>query len=592
MPIPEKSDLEISKKTAASLNLPLLIDFSSFENQSDSIYFEDHYVFFNNHMAQDPISKGVATFDGLNEYGRAYDISKTGTDTADMLTSKPINLNGAGDTVLFSFFYQKGGFGEVPAFDDSLSLRFFNPVTQKWNSVWNVSGTSTTSNFKQVSIPILNDDYLNDGFKFRFISFGSLQGAFDNWHLDYLSLNENLGLKDSLFEDVALLSQTQSLIKDYESMPWFHYDTLLNEQTTQLKMRMNIIEDVLTGGNINFNFFKISQNGTTLKASKPGVSKNATTEGFVNRRVVYPFLSPINNNGTFNPLTYPPTSEFTINAEYHISGTNSSPGPQQTNDTLYRKQEFKNYYAYDDGSAERAYAVEGNQDGFIIANYQLGIAGGDSLKGVYIYFAPASYDITQNEFSIVVYSNKNGLPDTLIYESDSIYTPQFTSHNFYLPYVLDKSVFVRNNFFVGIRQKNNIPLSLGFDVFNQNRNSSFYGKLNDYYQNLDEGVLMMRPFFRYLPNDIGTVENEISEIGFSLFPNPNNGRFRIELENKDSNDEFEYHILNLSGQLIKSGKLNNEEIDMGSIKPGIYILQLNSLKLNSKPGFKKIMITN
>ena len=192
----------------------------------------------------------------------------------------------------------------------------------------------------------------------------------------------------------------------------------------------------------------------------------------------------------------------------------------------------------------------------------------------------------------MVYSNKNGLPDTLIYESDSIYAPQFTSHNFYLPYVLDKSVFVRNNFFVGIRQKNNIPLSLGFDVFNQNRNSSFYGKLNDYYQNLDEGVLMMRPFFRYLPNDIGTVENEISEIGFSLFPNPNNGRFRIELENKDSNDEFEYHVLNLSGQLIKSGKLNNEEIDMGSIKPGIYILQLNSLKLNSKPGFKKIMITN
>lgn len=592
IPIPEKSNTETFKKTAASLNLPLLIDFSSYENQSDSIYFEDHFVFFNNHMADRPISKGVATFDGLNEYGRAYDITRTNTDTADILTSKPINLNGALDTVLFSFFYQKGGFGELPSFDDSLSLRFFNPITQKWNAVWKAVGTSSPSNFKQVSIPIVKADYLNDGFKFRFISFGSLAGAFDNWHLDYLSLNENLTLKDSLFDDVALMSQTSSLIKDYESVPWFHYDTLLNEQFTQISMRMNIIANVLSGGNINFNFFRISQNGTVLKNSKPGVFKNATTEGFVNRRLVYPFSSPINNNGTFKPINYPPTGEFNVKAEYYITGTNSNPGPEEANDTLYRNQVFKNYYAYDDGTAERAYAVEGNEDGFVIANYKLAIAGGDSLKGVYLYFAPASYDITQNEFSIVVYSNLNGLPDSLIYESDSIYAPQFTGHNFYLPYVLDKSVFVRNNFFIGIRQKNNIPLSLGFDVFNKNRNTSFYGKINDYYQNLDNGVIMMRPFFRYLPNDISVVENEIPELGFNLFPNPSNGRFTIELESQDSNAKFQYQVINLAGQSIKSGNLDSKEVDLGNIKPGIYILQLNSLNSRVKPGFKKIIISN
>lgn len=592
MPLPEKSNTENYSKTAASLNLPLLIDFSSFEDQADSIYFEDHYVFFNNHMADKPISKGVATFDGLNEFGRAYDILSTGTDTADMLTSKPINLSGAADTVLFSFFYQKGGFGELPSIDDSLSLRFFNPVSQKWNAVWKVSGTSTPSNFKQVSIPLLNDDYLNDGFKFRFISFGSLQGSFDNWHIDYLSLNENLSLKDSLFDDVALISQTSSLIKDYESVPWFHYDTLLNEATTRLSMRMNIIDDVLSGGNILFNFFRISQNGLTLKTSKLGASKNATTEGFVNRRVVYPYISPLNNNGTFNPLNYPPTSEFNIKASYHITGTNSSPGPEEINDTLYRTQVFKNYYAYDDGSAERAFAVEGNEDGFIIADFQLAVAGGDSLKGLYLYFAPASYDISQNEFSIVIYSSSNGLPDSLIYESDSIYSPQFTSHNFYLPYALDKSVFVPNKFFVGIKQQNNIPLSLGFDVFNTNRNSSFYGTLNNYYQNLEEGVLMMRPFFRYLPNDISVEENAIPELGFDVYPNPNQGIFKVEIQNFDSNDEFNFQVFNLAGQQIKSGKLGEEEINLGSIKPGIYLLQIISSNPKLKPGIKKIIITN
>lgn len=591
-PIPEKTNVESFQKTAATLNLPLLIDFSSYENQADSVYFEDHFVFFNNHMADRPISKGVATFDGLNEFGRAYDINKTTTDTADILTSKPINLNGALDTVLFSFFYQKGGFGELPSVDDSLSLRFFNPVTQQWNSVWSVAGTSTPSNFKQVNIPILSDDYLNDGFKFRFISFGSLAGAFDNWHIDYLSLNENLSLKDSLFNDVALIAQTQSLIQNYEAMPWFHYDTLLNEQNTLLGLRMNIVADVLSGGNINFNFFRISQNGTVLKTSKPGVFKNATTEGFVNRRVAYPFVSPINNNGTFRPLNYPPIGEFEINSSYHITGTNSNPGPQEMNDTLYRKQVFKNYYAYDDGSAERAYAVEANSEGFILANYRLASAGGDSLKGLYIYFAPAAYDIGQNEFSIVIYTERNGLPDSLIYESDSLYTPQFTSHNFYLPYVLDKTIFVGNRFFLGVRQKNNIPISIGFDVFNKNRNSSFYGKINDYYQNLDQGTLMMRPFFRYLPNDISVNEKKIQTIGFELYPNPNNGRFTVELEGQDPNEEFLFQVFNLTGQAIKSGILTSEEIDLGNIQPGIYILQLQSGNSNKKLGFKKIMITN
>ena len=73
-----------------TLTLPFLDDFSQ-----DGIYpsterWLDKEVFINSDLARNMPTVGVATFDGLNEYGNPYSPGSTISGWADTLTSKSI----------------------------------------------------------------------------------------------------------------------------------------------------------------------------------------------------------------------------------------------------------------------------------------------------------------------------------------------------------------------------------------------------------------------------------------------------------------------------------------------------------------------
>ena len=132
---------------------------------------------------------------GLMIVGYPYDWSSpSATGLSDVLTSKPINLLGTVGDVYFSFLYQGGGIGEVPDQFDSLTLEFWSPVTSQWFSVWNTTGSSS-STFTQVLFEVSSAQYKQDGFQFRFKSYGSLTGSWIigilimlNWQIIGLSM--------------------------------------------------------------------------------------------------------------------------------------------------------------------------------------------------------------------------------------------------------------------------------------------------------------------------------------------------------------------------------------------------------------------
>lgn len=587
MPLSESVFISSKKKTDVTLTLPFKDDFSYNLVHPDSNLWQDEFVYTNNHMAIDPITKGVATFDGLNANGRAYDITKLSTDTADILTSQFFDLSATADSVIFSFFYQRGGLGESPSSDDSLSVRFFNPTTQTWNSVWREFGNGETSDFELVQIPITNADYLQNGFQFRFISFGSLAGGFDQWHIDYVQLKDNAGLADSTFTDPSMIIQAPSVIRNYDAMPWFHYISapspdVFHQDNFDLKYRRNVkigeaIALILGNTSIQYN-----GNAPITDIGNPSLDDFHTVSD-----QVYPYVDALS---TYQ-LTPTPIDEFEYKVIFTFLGSGGT-GSDAANDTIERRQVFKNYYSYDDGTAERAYIVTDNPGGFIMTRTVLqNISQEDSLKGIYLYFSSANEDVTQNKFTIVVYADNGGVPGSLIYESDSIYTPIFTDNNFYLPYVLDETVFIQQSAFIGVRQQNANPLTIGFDRNYASRTPLFYGTDGNNYQSFLEGNLMLRPFFRYIPRDISVIENEISEVDFDLYPNPNTGAFKVNLPISESNEVFTYQLLNVSGQLIQSGTITNDNtVIIEKAIPGVYILQLNSSNPSLKPGFKKLII--
>ena len=97
-------EYDISLKSSP-LSLPVIDDFSIDSYYPDTNIWQDKSVFINRNYAVNPITIGVATFDGLDARGRPYDITLTGIDSenADTLTSHKIDLSSS-DTVYLMFF--------------------------------------------------------------------------------------------------------------------------------------------------------------------------------------------------------------------------------------------------------------------------------------------------------------------------------------------------------------------------------------------------------------------------------------------------------------------------------------------------------
>ncbi|AEV32731.1 hypothetical protein Oweho_1744 [Owenweeksia hongkongensis DSM 17368] len=576
---PTEENVAPSKKKTMALSLPVIDDFSYDSHQPNPNIWLDQNVYVNQTYCTSPITLGVATFDGLDKDGIAYDIGVFGTDTADILTSQPIDLSSPTDSVYLSFFWQAGGHGDLPENSDSLALYFYTPQASTWSSIWRISGVDTLTRFKQEMIPV-PVAYHKADFQFRLISYGARAGAFDMWNIDYVRLDDSRTINDTLFNDVSFTQPYPPLIKTYDAMPWFHYAS-----------------NVVNKPNENF-FYRKNNNGATqsIQVCRYGIFLGPTLLDGNVTGLIDPNQGVFNAENVFNCAYnnfYPspvPSNEFEITAFQSYDGSNEDPATE-TNDTIWRHQQFRNYYSYDDGSAEQAYLVDDNAGGFMLSRF--GIAQADDLMGLYIYFLPSEFNIEDNQFTIVVYESDNEAPGNLIYESDTIYTPRFTSTNFLLPYPIKKDinsgVNVSGTVFVGIKQVKNTPIPIGFDMnSNLNVDKIFYGKPNDYYTSFIAGNLMIRPYFRYLPNDFDLPETTIGTVGVNVFPNPANQE--ITIESTEQNDNLQFVIYNISGQAVQSGSVNGTVQLNNQITSGIYLLQVIDASGKKAPYTQKLVI--
>ncbi len=227
-PLLQIKQKQMSKmRTASSLSLPFLDDFSYKSYFPDNLLWEDSAVFVNRSYPINPVTLGVATFDGLNADGMAYDISASMQGKrADYLTSRPINLDSLGSAYLL-FYYQAGGLGDNPQSEDSLVLEFLAGVDTLglpvWQHIWSVSVDSIQEYFQRVEIIIVDTNYLHAAFQFRFRNKATLSGNYDHWHIDYVKLDEYVAGVIPDLNDVAFVYENPQLLKRYREMPWIQY---------------------------------------------------------------------------------------------------------------------------------------------------------------------------------------------------------------------------------------------------------------------------------------------------------------------------------------------------------------------------------
>lgn len=594
-----RSEQHSLRAVGDTLELPFFDDFSEpfsrLQTAADlypnSDRWLDNKAYINNHMAINPISQGVATFDGLDERGRAYGFGFALASLSDSLTSKPINLFGATDTVYLSFYYQAQGMGNAPEAADILLMEF-KDTADVWNRVWEVAGYNLVDfKFNRVMLPVLGEEYLHAGFQFRFINYASRAGNVDHWHVDYVELDEGRSIIDTEVDDVAQLCQTSyvdtisefqnatySLLNEFAAMPWTHYkaDSIGSMGDTAFFMLRNN-SSITATPNFSLQVFDHLGNqrfdvlGRTAQVYAGVICGNESNTcnaigGSTNFEfdissliTSFPVDEEISQDSTFFTL------QFSLATSDIVT----------TNDIRVEKQEFYNYFAYDDGTAEAAYGLgELENMGMVAMKYNLKKL--DTLVAIQLYLNPVEFNLTDEPVNLAVWTG-NEEPEQLIWQSPDTnlyYTDQI---NYFYHYLLDTVLPVADNIWVGWIQQpaTNMKFSVGFDKRTDASSKVFYNLGTTWNQSSIPGSIMIRPVVGQAYSWVGVGEEPTVQ-HIKVYPNPSTGDVYLEESFSEQFRNALITVYDLSGRSVHSQTGYTGQLQLRHLISGTYILHVDS----------------
>ena len=555
-----------SVESTDTLVPPFTDDFSYPSDKPSAALWQDAKVWVNDEMALFQNSLGVATFDGLNEYGFAYKENALGSDSlADVLTSAYLDLQGLSNVYL-SFQLQEGGRGELPSNNDSIVVEYWSPVTADWTQVWGQKGSGTSGPFSSVILPVQGANYLQKGFRFRFAAYGARAGAYDIWNVDYVQLDKDRNPSDTIITEPAIARAHPLIIGSgaYTSWPWWvsNASSVANRPSTlEFIYRRN--GAVPSGGwSLNLGQFRWEENGALVQQT---TAVPVITNTQHNQDQTFTVSVPSTAMTSFSGPT-------TVSTKVWFDG---SAAGFRSNDTVRGTLTLNNYLALDDGSAERAYAVQNVVGGRVAQKFKVGgLGGSDTLKGMYFNFVDAGEAYTST-FRMAVWApaDSGDGPGNILYMSDSLYRP-FTGYyrGDMMPYELDSSVSLNAyaEIWLGYICTSSNPMYLGLD---QQRTlpsgmPRYYGDGFNWYQSLEPGVAMMRPYFRYSPTDMAV--EELAQ-DFKVYPNPSSGSLSIE------SPSAHYVLRTLTGATVAAGHVEGyNNLELHHLDAGLYILSLRT----------------
>lgn len=550
------------KKTRTGL--PFIDDFAYTGPYPNSTLWTDSQAYVNNTMGYLPVNRGVATLDGLNKYGRPYFNSPFSSGTADSLTSTYINLSAftAANNIYMSFYFQPQGLGFAPENNDSLFLYFRNN-NNDWVRMWETRGTPLQA-FQIKILPLTDMQYMHDSFQFRFVNIASLNTNDDIWNIDYIKIDVNRNPADSIMNDVGFTEEPGSILSKYSSMPYRHFQAnQANERSASQLLELRNLYDVtksITVNHVATEFFS----GTPLNAITLPPA-NIGAKSTLNQSV------PTYNISYTAPNNY---SKVVVRNKYFINSLGAT--DRKLNDTITRDAVFDNYFAYDDGSAEKSYFLlpANNFPSKTALEFTLNQA--DTVQGLYVHFGAQVPTAAGKFFSVVLYKKLKGpgTDDTIIFQQD-FYTVQyendingFSGYGFDTPVALDAGVY-----YMGITQPANFgsdSIYYGLDVNNNtNIQHLFYNVDGTWLASGVNGSVMMRPAVgqHFTPTTIP--EDPAGEIvENNIYPNPVNDRLYFET----GRSAVKCRLFDINGRQVSVMYPAENRLQIAGIPPGLYVL--------------------
>lgn len=594
-------------KVVKPLTPPIMDDFSHEGPYPNPAIWMDRDVFINNRLANNPPSIGVATFDGLDPFGG---IRAGGRGPSDTLTSNIIDLTAyqATSNVYLSYFLQPKGKGIQPLLRDSFIIQF-KEESGNWKSVNNfegISGGSQNNDSPDFTFHAerIGLQYFYDNFQFRFINYSSRLGLENLWHLDYVRVTDS-GVPDGSNEDIAFNKEPSYLINTYSAVPLVQFranpDAYLANtidigvynhfpnRVTVAPSDMRIVERV-TGTQIEY--------FPTLLEVPPiaPVNQRDLDPGFYN------FTNNFNNNTTKNNIisimndvdALELETIFTLSQSTELG--NNFP-PTLSNNEVSVVTHISDYFAYDDGTAERVINIHSASGPNLPIAMKFTLQVGDTLRAMDIHF-PRYENLPFDPFRIFIW--KDDLNSEPIFESiqyNPLYGDEFfREFNSFTTYTFKDELgepsapiyLEAGDFYIGWQKIGNAGrIPVGYDTNTDARENTFvrvsgtWQPLSDI-SSINPGTVMLRPIFGS-KQVFGTSTRPSSVVNdmFRVFPNPSSGVLNIELSSPIQVQDIEMEIFNMSGQKVYSGAWENR-LDLSALPKGMYLLQLLQTTQNTR----------
>lgn len=558
-------------RARTELTLPFFEDFTSTDYYPDANHWADSMVYINRTLGQRNISLGVATFDVLDAQGRPYSTDAYASVYADSLSSHYFNLASyqAGDSIYLSFVYQGKGNGYAPAVGDSLMV-YFQRSNGAWTKVWATEGKSM-AHFNTAMIPVRDSFFLHENFRFRIVNKASFNVGNAHWHVDYIKLDAQRNIQDSVWNDVAfsywgINDMQRSLTGEYTSMPYRHF---------------NANRAALFTGNIGATLRNTWYQTQELTVGLRVRNKNTAQEYTAppqNTFVLYNDEQSVLFNIPDNPALISSAADEPLEIEMEAFLTSPVTGDYSTgNDTIRHTQVFDNYFAYDDGSAEGAFFMTSypGMPAFVAQEYALVVS--DTLRAVDIYFPRQVPTGDYKMFYLQVYKKIDAVDgaDELVYEQRDLYPAYESRINGLARYHFDQPVVLpEGKFYVALMFPAggiSDSLYIGLDKNKQGANYRYFKVGNHWESSTISGALMIRPVVGRVLNT-GMPQESPALQALGLYPNPAQTCIYI-----DAGAELQftsYSIIDMLGREAAKGAVSGKKIDVGPLDAGLYILYL------------------
>ncbi len=601
---PPPRDAGIGRTEAMEpLSLPFWDDFSGpfLGMYPDTLLWESGFtVWVNSGMAVRPLTLNVATFDGLDSAGLAYnptDVFQRGY--TDSLTSLPIDITASADnpvtpternSVFLSFYYQWKGNGEAPDTDeDYLEVEFLD-ADSVWISMLRIEPYNEirADTFYAAVIPVAGDAFFHEQFRFRLRTYGRQSGPFDTWNVDYVYLNKGRDASDLSFPDRAIATPLGPLFGRFRAMPKRHLHSDAQFSTPHFEIQ-NMKNALAT---LNFRTaaeFRHKNTETGEGTSLDVILKDSTAINITNgillarehKTIRLDTVPTVSSNTQFPPgmdstaIRLIVTLKTGDNVPVNPGGPgdytpNYEPILFTSNDQVSATYVLSDFYAYDDGVAE--YSVELLSAGDLAA-VAFDVAFNetfpqDTLIAFDVYFPPHGVSSNQTLDFTIYRDDGTGKPGEVWLSVPARRVQAGDLGEFHRFEFIPAILIDAPRFYIGWRSPIEGHAQVGLDMSNDTGDLVYVNTNGSWSQNTTvTGSLMIRPVFGSgaVGENVGIEE----PIKFAVYPNPGHGRFIVD----GVADELQ--VLSATGQPVSFQHDDDGRLTIIELRqpPGLYILR-------------------